>query len=123
LTATVAGVVDALPPAERAGCLIVAGNYGEYGALVYWDPDHDLPPVVSGHNSCHSWWPDDLAPAVVVVVGGSREGLEALFEDVTLAANNRADWAMPYESNVPVWVCRGPLGSWDELRAAARSAA
>ena len=47
----------ALPPSERARTAIVAGNYGEAGAIDRWGRRLGLPPVVSGHLSHRYWTP------------------------------------------------------------------
>ena len=47
----------ALPPSERSHTAIVAGNYGEAGAIDRWGPRLGLPPVVSGHLSHRYWTP------------------------------------------------------------------
>jgi hypothetical protein len=106
LANTVRGVTESLTPEQRAGCLVVAGNYGECGALNYWGLADGVPPAVSGHNSCYDWWPADYVPELVVVVGVSRARLEEIFADIEVAAVHRADLAMPYESELTVWLCR-----------------
>ena len=47
----VAQVYRDLPAADRAGCAILAGNYGEAGAIDYYGPALGLPRAISGHNS------------------------------------------------------------------------
>ena len=116
---TVHAVVAALPPAEQARCLVVAGNYGECGAINYWGLPEGVPPAVSGHNSCFAWWPADQEADVVVALGISRERLESMFSSIEVGAVHRAPLAMPYESELPIWVCRG----WKMPPAAAREAA
>jgi hypothetical protein len=85
----------------------VAGNYGECGALNQWGLSEGLRPAVSGHNSCWTWWPVDFAPEIVVGVGVSRERLERTFETVELVTMHRHPLAMPYEGELPIWLCRG----------------
>ena len=79
-------------------------------------------PAVSGHNSCFTWWPEDFVPEVVVLIGGNRDDLEQTFASVELAGRNDAPWAMPYESDAPIWICREPIRPWSEIRAGARFA-
>jgi hypothetical protein len=107
LARTVRDVVARLPESERPRTLVVANNYGECGAINYWGLPEGVRPAVSGHNSCFLWWPADFAPEVVVVVGGSREDAEQYFETVELGAVHRTRWAMPYERELSIWVCRG----------------
>lgn len=68
LVATVTEVVDELPSDQRARAVILAGNYGEAGALTLLGSD-DLPPVYSGHNSFARWGPPQEERDVVVLVG------------------------------------------------------
>jgi len=119
LASAVRGVVAALPADERSRTLVVASNYGECGAINHWGLPDGVRPAVSGHNSCFTWWPEDFEPDVVVLVGFSREAAEETFEAVELAAVHRHPWAMPYESDLPIWVCRG----WRVDPQAAREAA
>jgi hypothetical protein len=124
LAETVGRVHAALPEADRSRCLIVAGNYGECGAINYWSRKLDLglPAAVSGHNSCFTWWPEQGDWTVILIVGGSRERLEGMFADVTLGAVSEHPLAVPFEQRIPVWVCREPLRPLPELRAEARFA-
>ncbi len=119
LAQTVRGVTDGLTPGERAACLVLAGNYGECGALNYWGLSEGVRPAVSGHNSCHGWWPADFAPDLLVAVGVPRSRLEEVFDSVEAVAVHRAGLAMPYESELTVWICRG----WKVTPAEAREGA
>jgi hypothetical protein len=112
-------VAAGLSPRERAVTLVVTGNYGECGAINYWGLPAGMRPAVSGHNSCYTWWPADFVPEIVVMVGGTREQAEQLFTSVELGALSRSELAMPYEREIPIWVCRG----WKVDPAAARERA
>jgi len=121
LAGTVFGVVAGLPAEERASCLLVAGNYGEAGALRYYGAGRWMPPVASGHNSFFLWGLPPGAPwRVVVAVGFGADDLRAVFEQVEVAAVHRDDLAMPYESDLPVYVCRGwrvaPAAAWARIK-------
>ena len=107
LARTVYDVVARLPESERPRTLVVAHNYGECGAINYWGLPSEVRPAVSGHNSCWYWWPADFTPEVVVMIGVSREEAEEYFEKVELGAVHRSEWAIPHESELSIWVCRG----------------
>ena len=57
--AAVARVYHALPADQRARAVIVAGNYGEAGALDFYGPRYGLPPVVSAAGSYWFFGPGD----------------------------------------------------------------
>jgi 4-amino-4-deoxy-L-arabinose transferase-like glycosyltransferase len=107
LTETVARVYESLPPEDQKSCLIVGQNYGEAGALLYHGRALGLPPAVSQHNSFYTWGPGGDHFDVVIVVGQGREELGSVFESVVEAARYDDPWAMPFERNLPIWVCRG----------------
>lgn len=110
MAATVAGVWRALPAAERETTLIVAGNYGEAGALRYFGPRYGLPAAASQHNSYYLWGPGrPLAEVTTVLVVGAEAGdLDGTFAEVTLAARLDLPYAMPYENGDRVWIARKP---------------
>jgi hypothetical protein len=113
LTAAVASVVQGLPEDERRSVLIVTSNYGEAGAINYYGRQLGLPPAVSQHNSFYLWGPGRTEPRMFVMVGSSAEDLQESFESVAPAARVVAPYAMPYETEDPIHVCRGlriPLG-------------
>jgi hypothetical protein len=108
ITRTVHRVWAALPAAERDSCLIVTGNYGEAGALLYFGRDLGVPPAASRHNSFHLWGPGRDEVAVVIALGIREQDLREVFDEVTEAARTPdGEWSMPYERALPVWVCRG----------------
>jgi Dolichyl-phosphate-mannose-protein mannosyltransferase len=105
---TVAGVYNGLPQSERRGCAILAGNYGEAGAIDYYGPALGLPKAVSGHNSYFYWGPRGYSGACVIIFGERSHEFIALFDDVRQAATIVSPHAMPNERLVPVYVCRKP---------------
>ncbi len=60
MAATVGRVYHALPEAEQRSCAILAGNYGEAGAIDYYGPALGLPKAISGHNNYYLWGPRKL---------------------------------------------------------------
>jgi len=107
LVATVARVYDGLTPEERRRAAIFAGNYGEAGAIDFFGQRYGLPRAISGHNNYWLWGPRNTSGEVIIAVGARREHLEELFTDVEQAAVVVSPWAMQYETDLPVFVCRG----------------
>jgi hypothetical protein len=108
LAETVAGVVRSLPARDEARACVYAQNYGEAGAIEYYARELALPPALSGHNSYWLWGPRTCTGEVLVVIGGRRERLDALFADVREGAVVRCEDCMPYENDLPIRVARGP---------------
>ena len=105
--AAVARVYHALPPDRRARAAIVAGNYGEAGALDYYGPRYGLPPVVSPAGSYWFFGPGTLPGEVVVTIGVPQADLRRFFDSVETAATVTHRWAVAEERSVPVNVGTG----------------
>jgi hypothetical protein len=108
MAATVAGVYHDLPAADRADCAILAGNYGEAGAIDYYGPALGLPQALSGHNSYFDWGPRGYSGACVIIFGERSGEFITYFEDVRRVATITSPHAMPVEQRIPVYLCRKP---------------
>ncbi|MGH9782045.1 MAG: glycosyltransferase family 39 protein, partial [Candidatus Acidiferrales bacterium] len=119
-TQAIARVFDALPAEDRAQCAILTLNYGEAGAVDYFGPAYHLPPAISGHNQYGLWGPRGYTGDVVITIGYRKNELENLFGEVTLAARISPPYAIPEESNLPIYICRHPKAPlaqlWPRLR-------
>jgi len=107
-SAEVARVYHALPEPERAGAVILGGNYGRAGALAVYHQDFGFPYPVSRHGDFWAWGPGADEPSVVIIVGGSVEELQPLFEDVLEAGRVSTPLGVEEEQEVPIYLCRGP---------------
>ncbi|MDZ7291983.1 MAG: glycosyltransferase family 39 protein [candidate division KSB1 bacterium] len=106
MVATVAKVYHSLPPEDQARCCISAGNYGEAGAVDFFGKKYGLPKAVCGHNNYWLWGPRDCTGEVIIELGGTEAGLKNVFYEVELAAVFTCDYCMPYENNLPIYLCR-----------------
>jgi hypothetical protein len=106
MTATIARVYRALPPAQRAHAAILGGNYGEAAAVDFFGPRFGLPKAISGHNNYWLWGPRGASGDVVISVGIPRADLERNFAAVEQAAIVVSPYALPGESHLPVYVSR-----------------
>ncbi len=115
LTATVAGVYNGLPDSERAACAIYASNYGEAAAIDFFGKAYGLPKAISGHQTYFLWGPREYTGEIIISVGERLEDLQETFDQIEQAALVVNEYAMPYESNLPVYVCRKPKLSLKEV--------
>ena len=111
LAAQVAVIVHGLPAEDRADAVIVTASYGQYSALTLLG--HDLPPVISGHNSAFDWGrPADTARPVIVV-GYGRQNADYYFEGCRSVATVDNGYDLPTEEQgTPIWICTGPKSPW-----------
>jgi hypothetical protein len=120
LAAAVGKIYAALPPGERAQAAIFTQNAGEAAALDVYGKHYGLPPALSGNNNYWLWGPRGFSGNVLIDVHGSLRDDRLRFDSVKLAATFRNPYAMPYENDVPIYVCRGihrPLAVlWPSLR-------
>jgi hypothetical protein len=104
----VAEVFHSLPVADQSKAAILARNYGQAGAIEYFGPSYGLPRPISGHNNYYLWGPQQYGGEVVVTVGIPIEKLQTLFNHIELAATIQNEYAIPEENNLPVYICREP---------------
>ena len=117
LARTVSEAYMALPPEERARAIIVAGNYGEAGAIEYYSRKYDLPPVISPHNNYWIWAWDrrDEEHPVIIIIGGDAQEHTGLVAEIAQVATIRCRYCIPYENNLPVFVGRGLRNSFEDI--------
>jgi len=106
MTATIARVYHALPPEQRARAAVLTGNYGEAAAVDFFGPRYGLPKAISGHNNYWLWGPRGATGEVVIAVGIPRAALEKYFAAVEQVDTIASPYALPVETNLPVYVCR-----------------
>jgi hypothetical protein len=102
-----------LPADERERCHVFGRNYGHAGSIEYWSRRYELPPVYSIHNNYWFWGPPPESRDIVIFIRGSREELEALFDEVIEAGAAESPYAM--ESHMTVWICKGLKRSMEEI--------
>jgi hypothetical protein len=106
MAVTVAGVYHSLPAEEKSKTIIFSQNYGEAGAMEYYRKTYDLPPVICPHNTYWLWGYGDDAAEIYICLGGERDDYLEYFSQVKQAAIITCEYCMPYENNLPLYVCR-----------------
>ena len=104
----VARVYNSLTPEEKAVAAIYTQNYGEAGAIDFFGEQYGLPKAVSGHNSYWHWGLRGYSGEVLIIVGGRVEDHSKVYESVKQVATHRHAYAMPYETDLPIFICRKP---------------
>ncbi len=106
LAEDVSKVYLAIPENERYRVVMYANNYGEAGAIEYYSEKYPLPPVISGHNNYWLWGHGDVKDPIVIITGGEQEDHLKSFGSVTRAAVHTAQYSMPYENNIQIFIGR-----------------
>ena len=104
----VAAVYQALPPDERAKAVFFGRNYGEAAAVDVYGPPLHGPPAISGNNNYYLWGPKGFEGSVVIALGGDHDRLSKMFRSVQVVGEIHSRYAMPYETDVPIYVLRDP---------------
>jgi len=106
---------DSLPPDERARAAILVSSYGQAAAINVLGAERGLPRAVSGHLTYHIWGPPPDGRDVTIVYGMSPEWLGERFGDVRQVDYIDAPLARPFDSALPVFICRAPLMPWQAM--------
>jgi hypothetical protein len=115
LVETIANIHASLPAEERAHVGILAGNYGEAGAIDLYGPAHGLPNAISVVNSYWLRGYGDPPPQTLIVVGLSRDVLERNFESCVLAGHVTNRYGVLNEETTrhpDLFVCRQLRQPW-----------
>jgi hypothetical protein len=118
LTQAVAQIRDSLSAPDRSRLGILAGNYGEAGAINLYGPSLGLPQAISGINSFWQRGYGDPPPETLIVLGISRGFLERNFSSCEVAGHTPNPYGIENEetSDHPdIYVCRGLRQSWPEF--------
>jgi hypothetical protein len=112
---------DHLSEEDKLKALVFGQNYGEAGAVDLLGKKFDLPQAISGHNSYWLWgYPQIFTGEVLIVVGSTRERYLEFFESVEHVSTAINKYAMPYENNLPVFICRNikvsPEDLWERVK-------
>jgi 4-amino-4-deoxy-L-arabinose transferase-like glycosyltransferase len=118
LVQIVAQIRNSLPDNERARSGILAGNYGEAGAINLYGQHYGLPSALCGTNSFWARGYGDPPPETVIAVGLGRQFLERHFESCELAGLITNRFNVSNEETTAhrdIFVCRRLRSSWSEF--------
>ncbi|MDE2156141.1 MAG: glycosyltransferase family 39 protein [Xanthomonadaceae bacterium] len=118
LVARVASIYHALPAGERAQTGVLAGNYGEAGAIDLYGPALGLPAAISGVNS---WWYRGYGnppPTTLIVLGADPKAIRKAPADCTPAgriSNRQGVQNEETRYHPEIFVCRHLRIPWRRL--------
>jgi hypothetical protein len=118
LTAQIAGIYNGLSPEERAHTGIIAGNYGEAGAVDQFGPKYGLPTAISGHQNHWYWGPPTGHYQNFIVIQWGEQDVKDNCQSYQ-AFPHYEEYGMG-EENTPIYLCRGAKFDirkiWPELK-------
>jgi hypothetical protein len=114
----VADIYQSIPEAEKPHTVILAGNYGEAGALDLYGPQYNLPRIISGANSL--WYrgygqPD---PETVIAVGFESAYANHFFKSCQYSGTVTNVYNVKNEEtthHTGLYICRQPRHPWSEM--------
>ena len=115
LTHSVANVYVSLTPEERERTGILAGNYGEGGALNLYGPALGLPHAMSLTNSFWYRGYDPREPRTVILTGFDLDEASKLFESCEVVAKNANPFGVVNEESrdhPDILLCRNLRMPW-----------
>jgi hypothetical protein len=119
MVAAVAQYYHSLSPDEQAKTGILAGNYGEAGAIDFFGPKYGLPKAISAHQNYYYWGPRNYTGESLILLQWDLEGAQHWCNQVEIGPELDPKYAMG-EEHYTVLHCRGlkkPLPElWDRLK-------
>jgi 4-amino-4-deoxy-L-arabinose transferase-like glycosyltransferase len=108
-----AGVWHSLPDSERARATLLAGNYGEAGALDRYGASFGLPQAYSGANNFWLWGPPPASDTAAVAINVDPALLHREFTHVTqVAVYHNGMNVSDDEEGATIYVATGLRSSW-----------
>jgi len=102
----VSTVYQFLPREDRLRTIIFGQNYGEASAMEFYRDKYPIPRTISSHNSYWLWGYGNNENPIVIIIGGDKEDHLKAFESVEEKLIHTAEYSMPYENNIPIFIAR-----------------
>jgi 4-amino-4-deoxy-L-arabinose transferase and related glycosyltransferases of PMT family len=115
---SIAQVRDSLPPEERDGVGVLAGDEGEAGAVNMYGRSYGLPEAISGMNSNWLRGYGNAPPQAVIAVGFKEDDLQEIFASCQPAAQLTNPYGIVNSSlgdRPVIYVCRNIRKPWPEF--------
>jgi hypothetical protein len=119
MVATVAEVYNSLPAEQRAKTAILAGNYGEAGAIDFFGSRYGLPKSISAHQNYYYWGPRQYTGESIILLEWHLESAEKWCGSVSQGPRIEFPYTMGWE-HYNILVCRNlkmPLAeAWPQFK-------
>jgi hypothetical protein len=118
LTAQVAEIYKSIPENEKPRTVILAGNYGEAGAVDLYGDEYGLPRMISGANSLWYRGYGQPEPETVILTGFERGYADQFFSSCTYSGTVTNQYGVKNEESsrhTGYYVCRKPRKPWSEM--------
>jgi Dolichyl-phosphate-mannose-protein mannosyltransferase len=116
----VASIYHSLPADERSRTAILAADYGEAAALDVYGRRDGLPPSLCGQNQYFLWGSRGYDGSTIIHVNGDPNRWRRGCDSVEVVGKFGVPYAMPYENERPIFICRGLRRNlseiWDRLK-------
>jgi Dolichyl-phosphate-mannose-protein mannosyltransferase len=106
MVAAVAQVYDALPPERRAKTGILAGTYGDAGAIDFFGPRLGLPKSISAHQNYYLWGPRGYTGESLILLHYELEDVQRWCQNVQEGPKLEPYYGMA-EEHYTILVCAG----------------
>jgi hypothetical protein len=119
MVAATAQVYHSLTPEERAKTGVLAGTYGDAGAIDFFGPRYGLPKSISPHQNYYYWGPRQYTGEVLILLHYDLADAQRGCQSVQIGPTLNPPYAMQ-EEHYTILVCRGsklPLAeAWVRLK-------
>jgi Dolichyl-phosphate-mannose-protein mannosyltransferase len=106
MVSEVAKVYNSLPPEQRAKTGILAGTYGDAGAIDFFGPRLALPKSISGHQNYYLWGPREYTGESLIVLHYDLEDVQRWCQSVQVGPKLDPYYGMA-EEHYTILVCSG----------------
>jgi hypothetical protein len=103
----VGAAYEAIPAGERASTAIVAGDYGQAGAIELYGGSYGLPPPLAGHNQYYLWGLRGQRPRNILRLTWNPARLRDSCGSLHVLGSASSRYAMAYENQVVFAYCAG----------------
>jgi hypothetical protein len=119
MVAATVQIYNSLPPDERAKTGILAGTYGDAGAIDFFGPRYGLPKSISPHQNYYYWGPRQYTGETLILLHYNLADAQRACQSVQVGPTLNNPFAMQ-EEHYTILVCRGakiPLAeAWPRLK-------
>jgi hypothetical protein len=119
MVAATAQVYNGLTPEERAKAGILAGTYGDAGAIDFFGARYGLPKSISPHQNYYYWGPRGYTGEILILLHYNLADAQRGCQSVQIGPTLNSPYAMQ-EEHYTILVCRGsklPLAeAWPRLK-------